>query len=348
MFCSSCGSPLPSGSQFCTQCGARVAPAPDALCPACGKTVPAGMRFCIFCGAPMTAPSAAAPAPTVAGSPVESEVSGSSDSMEPAASPAKTEPEIVDSTELEPTSADSSVPKEPDFDSSEPEPSEAFSEFASNASTFQFVCPHCGQGLEVEKSLAGQTGECPTCGKPVVVPSPEAISVPPSLAPSLLPTQSGEPSLPPRMTEADSPVRSRPTGIFAAVKWGVITGLSLLALVILSSAACGGWDSALTSKSFCYLLGGTVVVVLVTGLLTALALFSGGVSELFRNLGLLAVPALLFSVFLVLAGIFLIYALKNSKDPLPYHQHVKTCPFCGSTSVPLEHGAQCPRCGHTV
>ena len=296
----------------------------------------------------MTAPSAVAPTPAVAGSPVESEVSGSSDSMEPAASPAKTEPEIVDSTELEPTSADSSVSKEPDLDSSEPEPSEAFSEFASNASMFQFVCPHCGQGLEVEKSLAGQTGECPTCGKPVVVPSPEAISVPPSLAPSPLPTQSGAPSLPPRMAEADSPVRPRPTGIFAAVKWGVITGLTLLALVILSSAACGGWDSALTSKSFCYLLGGTVVVVLVTGLLTALALFSSGVSELFRNLGLLAVPALLFSVFLVLAGIFLIYALKNSKDPLPYHQHVKTCPFCGSTSVPLEHGAQCPRCGHTV
>ena len=106
----------------------------------------------------MTAPSAVAPTPAVAGFPVESEVSGSSDSMEPAASPAKTEPEMADSSVSKASAA-------------------AAPESAANAPTFQFLCPHCGQGLEVETALAGQTGACPLCGKPVVVPSPPAVSV---------------------------------------------------------------------------------------------------------------------------------------------------------------------------
>ena len=158
MFCSSCGSPLPSCSQFCTQCGARVAPAPDALCPACGKPVPAGMRFCIFCGAPMTAPSAAAPAPTVAGSSAGTQAAGLPEPKKPAAG----------SSEPEPAMADSSVSKASVA---------AAPESAANAPTFQFLCPHCGQGLEVETALAGQTGACPLCGKPIVVPSPPAVSV---------------------------------------------------------------------------------------------------------------------------------------------------------------------------
>ena len=58
--CPSCGKPLPSGSRFCTSCGAQIgaATAPSSpvrelqerVCPTCGKKLPADLRFCTECG----------------------------------------------------------------------------------------------------------------------------------------------------------------------------------------------------------------------------------------------------------------------------------------------------------
>lgn len=34
-------------------------------------------------------------------------------------------------------------------------------------------CPHCQQSLEAPEDMAGQTVECPSCGKPFDIPAPE-------------------------------------------------------------------------------------------------------------------------------------------------------------------------------
>ena len=119
----------------------------------------------------MTAPSAAAPTPAVAGPSIETPAPYSPAETQNNDSPVSDAQEAI-SSEPEPANADSSLSKEPDSDSPEPEPPAAAPEVAATASTCQFLCPHCGQGLEVETALAGQSGECPLCGKPIVVPSP--------------------------------------------------------------------------------------------------------------------------------------------------------------------------------
>ncbi len=55
--CPSCGQMLPSGSRFCTSCGAAidkpavVKPVQEGIiCPTCGKKLPMGLRFCTECG----------------------------------------------------------------------------------------------------------------------------------------------------------------------------------------------------------------------------------------------------------------------------------------------------------
>lgn len=40
-----------------------------------------------------------------------------------------------------------------------------------NQAEFTFACPHCGQHLEAESDMVGMKLECPSCGKPLVVPS---------------------------------------------------------------------------------------------------------------------------------------------------------------------------------
>lgn len=35
-----------------------------------------------------------------------------------------------------------------------------------------FTCPHCGQELEADADAAGSEINCPTCGKPLVIPQP--------------------------------------------------------------------------------------------------------------------------------------------------------------------------------
>jgi hypothetical protein len=38
-----------------------------------------------------------------------------------------------------------------------------------------FNCPHCGLSLEVDQDAAGQQFDCPTCQKPVTVPTAAAV-----------------------------------------------------------------------------------------------------------------------------------------------------------------------------
>ena len=45
-------------------------------------------------------------------------------------------------------------------------------------STFDISCPHCGQALEADESLVGQTLDCPACGKQLEVPAPFAAETP--------------------------------------------------------------------------------------------------------------------------------------------------------------------------
>ncbi|GAA1938973.1 adenylate/guanylate cyclase domain-containing protein [Nocardioides marmoribigeumensis] len=56
--CTACGTECPSGTKFCGECGARLAPA---ACSACGTTLAPGVKFCGECGAPVAAGAAREP-----------------------------------------------------------------------------------------------------------------------------------------------------------------------------------------------------------------------------------------------------------------------------------------------
>jgi membrane protease subunit (stomatin/prohibitin family) len=49
--CPKCGTALPPGAKFCTQCGTQFPAA--AKCPHCGADAPAGAKFCASCGKPI-------------------------------------------------------------------------------------------------------------------------------------------------------------------------------------------------------------------------------------------------------------------------------------------------------
>jgi membrane protein YdbS with pleckstrin-like domain/DNA-directed RNA polymerase subunit RPC12/RpoP len=39
---------------------------------------------------------------------------------------------------------------------------------------YKFNCPHCGQSLEAPEDMGGQSIDCPSCSKPLVIPAPAA------------------------------------------------------------------------------------------------------------------------------------------------------------------------------
>ncbi len=69
--CPACGRAVSPGTQFCTGCGARLAPAapapaaaPAVICAGCGKALSPGDRFCPRCGQPIAQPVAGKPSLT--------------------------------------------------------------------------------------------------------------------------------------------------------------------------------------------------------------------------------------------------------------------------------------------
>ena len=48
--CSACHQPIPGGTKFCPNCGAKVQPAGTIPCPGCQQPVPVGSKFCPNCG----------------------------------------------------------------------------------------------------------------------------------------------------------------------------------------------------------------------------------------------------------------------------------------------------------
>lgn len=58
IYCTNCGKSMPKGQRFCNVCGAPLSAIEEgvkkpAVCPNCGKPVSDGLRFCTFCGTSM-------------------------------------------------------------------------------------------------------------------------------------------------------------------------------------------------------------------------------------------------------------------------------------------------------
>lgn len=77
MNCPNCGTTLPEGTKFCTECGKQIPSEPTQVinqdaaqprgsyCPNCGNMVPANTNFCVVCGAKINPQTQAAPQPQV-------------------------------------------------------------------------------------------------------------------------------------------------------------------------------------------------------------------------------------------------------------------------------------------
>lgn len=73
MNCPNCGTALPEGTKFCTECGKQIPSEPtqiinqdvvqprDSYCPNCGKMIPANTNFCVVCGAKINPQAQAVP-----------------------------------------------------------------------------------------------------------------------------------------------------------------------------------------------------------------------------------------------------------------------------------------------
>jgi DNA-directed RNA polymerase subunit RPC12/RpoP len=66
---------------------------------------------------------------------------------------------------------------------------------------FKFSCPHCGQHIEADESMAGMAAACPTCSRQLVVPQPQP-AIPPKIAQS-------PPAVPPVIVAQPPPVPAR-------------------------------------------------------------------------------------------------------------------------------------------
>lgn len=99
-------------------------------------------------------------------------------------------------------------------------------------SSFTISCPHCGQSLEADDSLVGQTAECPACGKPFEV-SARQTSVPGLIQKSNRP-ETKEPSTPPVVSA--TPISGFAAFIHRAThpRWKVLLVAVLLVVVIVA------------------------------------------------------------------------------------------------------------------
>jgi len=103
-----------------------------------------------------------------------------------------------------------------------------------------FKCPHCGQTLEVDDAAALEHGNCPACGKDLVIPEPPSPEVPP--APHTPEIHLGSPWV---STQPKHPVGRK------------ITIVAILVVVISSIAFAIGHSTSRKSTSLVYLINGT-------------------------------------------------------------------------------------------
>ena len=78
MICPNCGTVLPEGTKFCTECGKQIPTEPaqtisqdaaqsqGSFCPNCGNAIPSNTNFCVVCGAKINPQAQAAPQPQAA------------------------------------------------------------------------------------------------------------------------------------------------------------------------------------------------------------------------------------------------------------------------------------------
>ena len=142
----------------------------------------------------------------------------------------------------------------------------------------QFNCPHCGQTLQDDGSLAGQTVACPICGQmfrlpggpqPYVAPMPAAQPVPPATA------APGAGWAPPAAPAAQSPDRSVPgpppdDGPEMSLPFEVAP-----ASVVASRMVKAEGETEGSKVMFWVVVGGMGFVVLVVAVITLFALLGG-------------------------------------------------------------------------
>jgi len=107
---------------------------------------------------------------------------------------------------------------------------------------FRFFCPHCSQSLEATVELIGETFECPSCKKAIVVPKPTVHPTPPPIPHQ--PNHLQLPHMPPVVViQKKSGCLSSGLIVVGLIFFGVV-GLLVLGLIAGSAAIKDGAEKS--------------------------------------------------------------------------------------------------------